>query len=55
MNFSRGYCPNAEEYFRSAISIPIYAGLSYENQTKVIKPFLKNVINRIQKKTYKTW
>tara|TARA_Y100000768_G_scaffold302319_1_gene236191 strand:- start:28626 stop:29786 length:1161 start_codon:yes stop_codon:yes gene_type:complete len=41
MNFSRGYCPNAEEYFRSAISIPIYAGLSFENQTKVIKTIIE--------------
>ena len=41
MNFIRGYCPNAEEYFRSAISIPIYASLSFENQTKVIKTILE--------------
>ena len=37
MGFKRGYCPNAEIYFKSAISIPIFAGLSYENQSKIIE------------------
>ena len=37
MNFNRGYCPNAEVYFKSAISIPIFVGLSFENQNKIIK------------------
>ena len=36
MKFNRGYCPNAENYFKSAISIPIFVGLSNENQTKII-------------------
>ncbi|MDB3897573.1 UDP-4-amino-4,6-dideoxy-N-acetyl-beta-L-altrosamine transaminase [Candidatus Pelagibacter sp.] len=36
LNFKRGYCPNAESYFKSALSIPIYVGLSLENQNKVI-------------------
>ena len=37
MNFNRGYCENAEAYFKSTISIPIFCGLSLENQNKVIK------------------
>ena len=36
MEFNRGYCPNAENYFKAAISIPIYVGLNYDNQTKII-------------------
>jgi UDP-4-amino-4,6-dideoxy-N-acetyl-beta-L-altrosamine transaminase len=37
LNFVRGYCPNAETYFKSSISIPVFVGLSFENQSKVIK------------------
>ncbi len=37
LNFNRGYCPNSEQYFKSAISIPIFYGLSNEEQTKVIQ------------------
>ena len=36
LNFKRGYCPNAESYFKSVLSIPIYVGLSLENQNNVI-------------------
>ena len=36
LNFKRGYCPNAESYFKSALSIPVYVGLSLENQNNVI-------------------
>lgn len=37
MGFKRGHCRNAEIYFKSAISIPIFVGLSYENQSKIIE------------------
>jgi UDP-4-amino-4,6-dideoxy-N-acetyl-beta-L-altrosamine transaminase len=37
IGFKRGYCPNAEMYFKSAISIPIFPSLSFENQTKIIE------------------
>ena len=37
IGFKRDYCPNAEMYFKSAISIPIFPGLSFENQTKIIE------------------
>ena len=40
--FKRGYCSNAEIYYKSTISIPIYYGLSDENQSKVI-----NIISTI--------
>ena len=35
--FSRGYCKQAEDYFKSTISIPIFQGLSLKDQNKVIK------------------
>ncbi len=36
LGFEKGLCPNAEAYYQQAISIPMYAGLTYENQSKVI-------------------
>ena len=44
LNFARGYCPNAEIYFKSAISIPIFVGLNSENQSKIINVILDNCI-----------
>ncbi len=37
LNFKKGYCKNAEFYFKSAISIPIFPGLTEENQSHIIK------------------
>ena len=36
MNFRRGYCPNAEAFFKSTISIPIFPGMNLEDQYNVI-------------------
>ncbi len=36
MGFKPGYCPNAEAYFKSAISIPVYASMSVEQQSRVV-------------------
>lgn len=36
LGFERGLCPNAEAYYQRAISIPIYSGLSDEEQSKVV-------------------
>ena len=33
--FKKGYCPNAEEYYSRAISLPIFANLSIEHQDYV--------------------
>jgi dTDP-4-amino-4,6-dideoxygalactose transaminase len=38
--FKPDYCPNAEQYFKEAISIPLYPTLTEEHQSYVI-----NVIN----------
>jgi dTDP-4-amino-4,6-dideoxygalactose transaminase len=36
MGFSVGYCPQAEQYFSEAISIPIYPGLTETQQNQVV-------------------
>jgi dTDP-4-amino-4,6-dideoxygalactose transaminase len=37
LGFEQGLCPNAESYYDHAISIPMYAGLSDEQQAEVIE------------------
>ena len=37
MGFKRGYCPKAEAYFKQTISIPLYANLQPDEQSRVIK------------------
>lgn len=36
MGFQRGYCPAAEAYYKEVLSIPMYAGLSDEQQERVV-------------------
>lgn len=36
LGFVKGLCPHAEAYYQRAISIPIYAGLSDEDQAQVV-------------------
>ena len=36
LGFKFGYCPNAEDYFKSSISIPIYASMTNEQQNRVV-------------------
>ena len=44
MGFEQGYCPNAELYHRAAISLPMYAYLSNDQQQKVVTT-LKDVLD----------
>jgi UDP-4-amino-4,6-dideoxy-N-acetyl-beta-L-altrosamine transaminase len=37
LGFKQGYCPHAEHYFKSSISIPVYASMSVEQQSRVVK------------------
>lgn len=37
-------CPNAEEYYSRAISLPMYAGLTYEMQTFIIEEIKKIIV-----------
>ena len=39
--FKRGYCPQAESYFKEVISIPMYAGMTMEQQNKVCHQLTK--------------
>jgi len=36
LGFEKGLCPNAEVYYQRAISIPIYSGLTDEDQSIVV-------------------
>lgn len=36
LGFKAGYCPNAEQYYKEAISIPLFPDLTLEQQDKVI-------------------
>lgn len=44
MGFKQGYCPNAEQYHRATISLPMYSSLTSEQQQKVVTT-LKDVFN----------
>jgi dTDP-4-amino-4,6-dideoxygalactose transaminase len=37
MGFKLGYCPNAEHYFKSSISIPVFSSMSAEQQNRVVE------------------
>ena len=37
MGFQEGYCPEAEKYFRECLSLPMYFGLTNEDQQFVVK------------------
>jgi len=37
LGFKAGYCPEAEHYYAEAISLPMYPGLTYAQQDKVIE------------------
>ena len=36
MGFEQGYCPNAEDYFNSSISFPIYVSMTLDQQHRVV-------------------
>lgn len=36
MGFKPGYCPEAEQYYKEAISLPLYPAMTNEQQSKVI-------------------
>lgn len=41
LGFQWGDFPEAEQYYREAISIPLYYGLSEEDQNRVVKTLLE--------------
>jgi dTDP-4-amino-4,6-dideoxygalactose transaminase len=36
LGFKRGYCKNAEEYFKSAVTLPLFPGLTNEKQLDIL-------------------
>ena len=44
LGFERGYCPEAEKYFRETISIPMYSDLTNDQQSFVIST-IHNVLS----------
>ena len=36
MGFERGYCPQAEKYYKTVLSIPLYPALTDKEQGQVI-------------------
>jgi dTDP-4-amino-4,6-dideoxygalactose transaminase len=36
MGFVKGYCPEAEQYYKEAISLPMYPGLTEAMQNRVV-------------------
>jgi UDP-4-amino-4,6-dideoxy-N-acetyl-beta-L-altrosamine transaminase len=43
MGFAAGYCPEAEQYYAQAISIPLYPGLTIEQQDYVVRTLRKAI------------
>ncbi len=43
MGFTSGYCPQSEQYYSEAISIPLYPGLTEEQQDQVVALIRKAV------------
>lgn len=37
MGFKQGYCPEAEQYFREALSIPMYSAMTAEQENEVVR------------------
>ena len=37
LGFKRGYCPHAEDYFKSSMSIPVYASMTEAQQHRVVE------------------
>ena len=37
LGFKRGYCPNAEHYFNTCISIPVFSSMTNEQQQRVVE------------------
>ena len=53
LGFKLGYCPHAEEYFKTAISIPIYSSMSEEQKNAVVGKIKSSFTNQIVKSLFK--
>ena len=43
LGFKQGYCPNAENYFKHTVSIPMFPSMQPESQSKVINIISQNL------------
>ena len=43
LGFGSGYCANAERYYARALSLPMYAGITDEDQTRVIEALCDSI------------
>jgi len=50
MGFKSGYCPYAEQYYKSVISIPMFASMLDEQQLFVIQK-IKSIFTKFKKKS----
>jgi dTDP-4-amino-4,6-dideoxygalactose transaminase len=48
MGFKAGHCPQAEQYHREAISLPMYAALTDEQQSEVVHVLARAVESRVE-------
>ena len=44
LGFKEGYCPEAENYFKEALSIPIFPSMSFEDHDRVVDTLKKVLI-----------
>jgi UDP-4-amino-4,6-dideoxy-N-acetyl-beta-L-altrosamine transaminase len=44
LGFQRGYCPVAESYYATALSLPLYFGLTEEQQDKVVDVMRRELV-----------
>ncbi len=47
MGFKEGYCPDAEQYFKEVLSIPMYPTLTLFEQASVIEKIREVMLNKL--------
>jgi dTDP-4-amino-4,6-dideoxygalactose transaminase len=47
MGFRLGYCPNAEQYFKSCISIPLYSSMNEQQKQRVVGEIKRVLLKKL--------
>jgi dTDP-4-amino-4,6-dideoxygalactose transaminase len=47
MGFAKGYCPKSEDFFKEAISIPLYVNLTNKEQSFIIQKIDKTIQKKL--------
>jgi dTDP-4-amino-4,6-dideoxygalactose transaminase len=50
LGFKPGYCPHAEDYFKSSISIPVYASMTASQQHRVLELIQRLCLPKVLKR-----